>query len=57
MPFDVMCGVGRGMGALDGGGDRRKGRDSLGVNLGRPVVTNDAALPKLLCAASVMYLL
>jgi len=25
---------------LDGGGDRRKGRDSFGVNLGRPIVTN-----------------
>jgi len=25
---------------LDGGGDRRKGRGSFGVNLGRPIVTN-----------------
>jgi len=25
MPFGVVSGVGRGMGVLDGGGDRRKG--------------------------------
>jgi len=40
MPFRVVSGVGRGMGVLDGGGDRRRGRGSLGVNLGRPIVTN-----------------
>ena len=42
MPFVVVSGVGRGIGALDGGDDRRRGRDSLGVNLGRPTVTNGA---------------
>jgi len=31
---------GRGIGVLDGGGDRRRGRAELGVNLGRPIVTN-----------------
>jgi len=31
---------GRGMGVLDGNGDRRKGRGSFGVNLGRSIVTN-----------------
>ena len=30
----------RGMGVLDGDGDRRRGRDSFGVNLGRLIVTN-----------------
>jgi len=28
------------MGVLDRGGDRRKGRGSLGVNLWHPIVTN-----------------
>ena len=52
--------VGRGMGVLDGGGDRRREGTILGVNLGHPIVTDgtlrhsysvvrggDAALPKL----------
>jgi len=42
MPFGVVRGVGRGMGVLDEGGDRRRERDSFGVNLGRPIVTNRA---------------
>jgi len=33
MPFGVVSGVGRVMGALDGGGDRRRGRDSFGGEL------------------------
>ena len=37
MPFEMASGVGRGMGVLDGGGDRRRGMDSFGVNFGRPV--------------------
>jgi len=40
MPFGVVNGVGQGMGIFDWGGDRRKGRGSFGVNVGRPVVTN-----------------
>jgi len=32
MPFGVVSGVGLGMGVLDFGGDRRRGRGSLGVN-------------------------
>ena len=40
MPFGVVRGVGRGMGVLDFGGDRRRGRAVLGVNLGRTIVTN-----------------
>jgi len=39
MPFGVNA-VGRGMGVLDGGGYRRMGTGSLGVNLRRPIVTN-----------------
>ena len=41
MPFGVVSVVGRGMGVLDFGGDRRRGRSSLGENLGRPTVTNE----------------
>ena len=40
MPFRMVRGVGRGMGVLDRGGDRRMGRGSFGVNLGRPIVTS-----------------
>ena len=40
MPFGVVSGVGLDMGVLDFGGDRRKGRGSLGVNLRRPIITN-----------------
>ena len=42
MPFGVVSGVGLGMGVLDFGGDRRRGRGSFfgGVNLRRPIVTN-----------------
>ena len=32
MPFGVVSGVGLGMGVLDFGGDRQRGRGSLGVN-------------------------
>ena len=32
--------VGRDMGVLDGGRDRRRGKGWFGVNLGRPIVTN-----------------
>ena len=35
----MMSGVSWGMGVLDWGGDRRRGRDSYGVNLGHPIVT------------------
>jgi len=40
MPFGMVSGVGRGMGALDAGGDRRREGAVLGVNLERPIVTN-----------------
>ena len=40
MPFGVVSGVGLGMGVLDFGVDRRRGRGSLGVNLWHPIVTN-----------------
>ena len=32
MPFGVVSGVGLGSGVLDFGGDRQRGRGSLGVN-------------------------
>jgi len=32
MPFGLVSGVGLSMGVLDFGGDRRRGRGSLGVN-------------------------
>ena len=40
MPFGVVSRVGRRMGVLDGGGYRQRGRDSFGVNVGHPIVTN-----------------
>jgi len=40
MPFGVVSDVGLRRGVLDFGGDRRRGRGSLGVNLRRPIVTN-----------------
>jgi len=40
MPFEMVSGIGRGLGVLDRGGDQRRGRGSSGVNLGRPIVTN-----------------
>ena len=39
MLFGVVTGVGRGMGELDGSGDRRRGRGSFGGEVGRPIVT------------------
>jgi len=47
MPFGVVSGVGQGMGVLDRGGDRRRGSGSLGVNFGRPIVTNGAFVAQL----------
>ena len=41
MPFGIMSGVGRGMGVLDRSGYRRRVGAVFGVNLGRPVVTNE----------------
>jgi len=40
MPIGMVSGVGRGMDVLVWGGDRRRGRAVLGMNLGRPIVTN-----------------
>jgi len=40
MQFGMVNGVGREMGVLDGGGDRRREEAVLWVNLGRPIVTN-----------------
>jgi len=40
MPFEVVSGVGGGMDVLDRGGYRRRGRGNLGVNMGRPIVTD-----------------
>jgi len=41
MPFGVVSGVGRGMGVLDRGGDRRRETGSFGVNVGQhPIVTD-----------------
>ena len=40
MPFSMVSAVGRGIGVLDFGGDRQRGRGSLVVNLWRPIITN-----------------
>ena len=34
MPFGMVSGIGRGMGVLDGGSDRRRGRSSFGGEFG-----------------------
>jgi len=34
MPSELVSGFGRGMGVLDGGGDRRRGRGSFGGKCG-----------------------
>jgi len=34
MPFEMVRGVGRGMGVFDGGGDRRRGKGSFGDEFG-----------------------
>ena len=39
MPFGMVSGVGRGMGVLDAGGDRRREEAVLGVNVWHPIVT------------------
>jgi len=38
MPFGVMSGVDGGMGVLDTGGDRRRGRGSFVGKCGHPIV-------------------
>jgi len=43
MPFAVVSGVGRGMGVLDGGGDRRREAAVLGVDLGEGRMPRGAA--------------
>jgi len=40
MLFGMVSGVGQGMGVLNGGGDRRRGRAVLEVNLMCSIVTN-----------------
>jgi len=40
MPFVVVSGVGHCMGVLNFGSDCRREGAVLGVNLGRPIVTN-----------------
>jgi len=44
MPFGVVSGVGRGMGVLDGVVIIEGEEADLGMNLGRPVVTNEDIL-------------
>jgi len=52
MPFGVVSGVGRGMGVLDGDGDRPRGMGSFGSEFGASHCNQwgfcDAALLKLL---------
>jgi len=40
MPIEMVSGISQGMGVLDGGGDHRRRRGSLCVNLGHSIVTN-----------------
>jgi len=61
MPLGMVSGVGRGMGVLDRGRDRRRGRGSFGVELGLSHCTHcglcDVALPILLWAVLVTRVL
>jgi len=57
MPFGVVSGVGLGMGVLNFGGDRRRGRAVLGVNLGRPIVTMGTLLHRCVEVRTVIKLL
>ena len=58
MPFGMVSGVGRGMGVLDRGGDRQRGRGNFGGESGashcNQWVLCDAAVPKLLWAGFVV---
>jgi len=47
MPFRTVSGVGLGIGVLDFGGDRRRGRGSFGGEFGGPIVTNGAFVASL----------
>ena len=65
MPFGVVSGVGRGMGVLDEGGDRRRGKGSFGGEFGASHcnqwvlccidVRERRAIPKLLWGGLVEY--
>jgi len=58
MPFEVVNGVGRGMGVLDEGGDRRTGRGSFGSEFGASHCLRQwgrqRALPKLLLRGLIL---
>ena len=54
MSFGVVSGIRRGMGALDRGGGRRRGRANFGVNLGRPIVTNGDSIAQL-CESDALF--
>ena len=57
LPFVMVSGIGREMGVLDGDGYSRREWAILGLNLGRPIVSNgdcDAALSKLFWAVCVL---
>jgi len=43
MPFGVVRGVDRGIGVLNGSGDRRREGAVLWMNLGRPIVLTNGA--------------
>jgi len=59
MPFGIVSGVGRYMGVLDRGRDRRRRRGSFGGEFGASHCKQwglcDAALPKLLWAGLVIH--
>jgi len=56
MPFGMVSGVGRGMGALDRGGNRQREWVVLGANLGEcGLVAAVRALPKLFWGGLVIH--
>ena len=52
MPLEMVNGVSRGMGVLDGGSNLQREGAVLGVNLGCPIVTNGTLL---CCCMRVMH--
>jgi len=49
MPFGLVSRVGRGIGELNGGGDRRRDWAVLGVNVEHPNVSNEDCCIVILC--------
>ena len=54
MPFEMVSGVGRGIGVLDGGGNHRRENGSFGSDFGRPIVANEDSVAYL-CESDALF--